>query len=143
MGSDAGLDTRNKDAKKLILVVDDDTALLECLSLMLEVGLGVEAVLAVDGEEALRLLDQQIPAVIVTDIRMPNIDGVELVRRVRERPDTRDIPIVVVSAVTTSREDAMRAGADDYVDKPFGMESILAKVRQHLAKAEAASARRS
>ncbi len=140
MGSDAELE-RNKDNRKLILVVDDDTALLECLSLMLEVGLGVEAVLAVDGEEALRLLDQKIPAVIVTDIRMPNIDGVELVRRVRERPATHDIPIVVVSAVTTSREDAMKAGADDYVDKPFGMDAILAKVRRHLAKAEEARAR--
>ncbi len=118
---------------EMVLVVDDDPYIREMVAMVLEEGLGVRTVLAADGREALRLLaDGNPPALVVTDVQMPNVDGAELVRQLRASPTARDVPVVVVAASPAWRDKAMRAGADDYLDKPFDVEALWGKIRKHL-----------
>jgi CheY-like chemotaxis protein len=118
-----------------VLVVDDDADIREMVALLLESELQVVALRAGDGCEALRLIDGapgQLPIFIVSDVRMPRVDGVELTRRLKAGPATHSIPVVVMTASVSARDDAVRAGADDYLDKPFDVDGLLAKVRPHL-----------
>jgi CheY-like chemotaxis protein len=119
-------------ARQTIMVVDDDPFIREVISVVLESELEVQVVQAEDGQDALRQLGGTKLAAIVTDVRMPNVDGVQLIRLLRGNVATHGIPIIVVAASREARNDAVSAGADDYVDKPFGADDLVAKVRQHL-----------
>ncbi len=114
------------------MVVDDDAFIREVISVVLESERDVQVVQAEDGQDALRLLDGTKPAAIVTDVRMPHVDGVQLIRTLRRDVGTHGIPIIVVAASRDARNDAVSAGADDYVDKPFGADDLVAKVRQYM-----------
>jgi CheY-like chemotaxis protein len=117
-----------------VLVVDDDEAIREMMATLVEVDLGLVVREAEDGAAAIALICQTLPKVVVTDVRMPNVDGVELVRRLRNFAATRSLPILIVAASIEARNEAMRAGADDYVDKPFDAELLLGKVRARLSR---------
>ena len=78
------------------------------------------------------MLAEQLPALIVTDVWMPRLDGVELVQRLRASPATWGIPVVVVAASRASREAAMDAGGNGYLDKPFDVDALIRKVQEHL-----------
>lgn len=116
-----------------ILVVDDEPQIRRSLQVSLEEK-GYSVFLADDGEKALHLLTDRPPDVIVMDLLMPGMDGIELTQRIRARST---VPIIFVSAIGEERKkvEALEIGADDYVTKPFGMEELLARIRSVLRRA--------
>ncbi|MCL4465286.1 MAG: response regulator [Chloroflexi bacterium] len=115
-----------------VLVVEDDPVARELLKEAIEAELGVRVVLAANGAEALRLLAEHCPQVVVTDARMPVMNGIELIRRLRRRPATYCLPVIVVTASLWLRHDALVAGADAYVDKPFDLDVLVRKIAQYV-----------
>ncbi len=117
----------------IVLVVDDDPEIRGLVEMVLQSEFGVVTVLAEDGQDALDRLGGVQPSMIVTDVRMPRVDGVELVRRLRASPDTERTPILVVAASTSARDAAMAAGGDDYLDKPFDIDALATKASHYLS----------
>src|SRR5437660_4184399 len=121
------------EGKQRILVVDDEPQLTRVLrrSLMAK---GYDVRIAGDGEFALQTFHDWPPALVITDLAMPNISGLELCRRLRA---TSDVPIIVLSVrgEEQTKVQALDAGADDYVTKPFGMDELLARIRAALRRA--------
>jgi two-component system KDP operon response regulator KdpE len=118
-----------------ILVVDDEPQITRVLKTTLSShGYGTRT--AGDGDEALQVMKDWSPDLVITDLRMPNMDGLELCRRVREKSL---IPIIVLSVKGEERTkvEALDAGADDYVTKPFNVNELLARVRAALRRAKA------
>jgi two-component system KDP operon response regulator KdpE len=118
-----------------ILVVDDETQITRVLKTTLQ-SQGYEVKTAADGESGLHLAMDWIPDLIVTDLSMPGMSGTELCRAVRERSQ---VPIIVLSVreEEKSKVDALDAGADDYVTKPFSVNELLARVRANLRRVAA------
>ncbi len=119
-----------------IWVVDDEPGVLRLLRVNLE-GKGYEVVTAETGEQALQAVSHRPPDLMVIDLRMPGMDGLELTRQVRGR---FSIPIIVLSGINDERSkvDALEKGADDYVTKPFGVEELLARIRAGLRRSAGA-----
>jgi two-component system KDP operon response regulator KdpE len=118
-----------------ILVVDDEPQITRVLKTTLSSqGYGVRT--ASDGDEALLILKEWTPDLVITDLRMPNLGGLELCRQIRARSR---IPIIVLSVKGEERikVEALDAGADDYVTKPFGVHELLARVRAAFRRAAA------
>src|SRR5436190_5216247 len=118
-----------------ILIVDDEPSLLTTMAPLLR-GRGYDVATATTGHAALDAVDRQPPQLVILDLGLPDIDGIEVCRRMREG---RAIPILVLSARGAERDKvaALDAGADDYVTKPFGAEELLARVRAALRRTEA------
>ena len=115
-----------------ILVADDEPKIRLFIRANLEAR-GYEVYLAQDGIEAIETAERVLPDLIVLDVNMPRMDGIEACRRIRE---WADMPIIVLS-VREDEKDKVRAlneGADDYVTKPFGMEELLARIRAALRR---------
>jgi len=125
----------NGPAKGNILVVDDEQQITRVLKTTLSSqGYGVRT--AGDGEEALLAMQDWPPDLVITDLRMPNLGGIELCRQIRAKSR---VPIIVLSVKGEERTkvDALDAGADDYVTKPFSVNELLARVRAALRRAVA------
>src|SRR5436190_3791991 len=121
-----------------ILVVDDEPNILATLAPLLRTR-GYDVTTAMNGRGALEAVERDNPDLIVLDLGLPDIDGVEVCRLVR---DGRATPILVLSArgAESDKVHALDAGADDYVTKPFGPEELLARVRVALRRTEPTSA---
>jgi two-component system KDP operon response regulator KdpE len=122
----------NSEAKKNILVVDDEAQIARVLKTSLSsLGYGIRT--AADGEEALQVIQEWSPDLIITDLRMPNMNGLELCREVRKKSR---VPIIVLSVKgeETIKVQALDAGADDYVTKPFSMNELTARLRAALRR---------
>jgi len=119
-----------------ILVVDDEPQITRVLKTTLA-SHGYSIRTAVDGDEAVQLMKEWPPDLLITDLRMPNMDGVALCRHVRAKSE---VPIIVLSVRGEERTkvEALDAGADDYVTKPFSVNELLARVRAALRRAAAA-----
>jgi two-component system, OmpR family, response regulator MprA len=117
-----------------ILVVDDDRAVREALRRALTLG-GFDVQMAENGEQALERIVQSIPDVVVLDIGLPGIDGLEVCRRVRRLGNR--VPILMLTArdAISDRIDGLDVGADDYMIKPFDVEELKARVRALLRRA--------
>jgi PAS domain S-box-containing protein/putative nucleotidyltransferase with HDIG domain len=118
--------------KGKILVVDDTPAALKLLTdLLIEQGYEVRS--AISGELALRSASSNPPDLVLLDIRMPVMDGYEVNRRLKAQPETRDIPVIFVSAASETEEKVrgFEMGAVDFVTKPYQREELLARVRTH------------
>jgi two-component system KDP operon response regulator KdpE len=116
----------------LILAVDDEAGILRLIRLELT-SQGFRVIIANDGEEALRLAEQQRPDIVVLDIVMPDMSGLEVMRRLRER---MSVPVILLTAKDHD-EDKVRGlelGADDYLVKPFNPEELSARVRAVLRR---------
>ena len=128
-----------EEGKQRILVVDDEPQLTRVLrrSLMAK---GYDVRIAGDGEFALQTFHDWPPALVITDLAMPNLSGLELCRRLRA---TSDVPIIVLSVrgEEQTKVQALDAGADDYVTKPFGMDELLARIRAALRRQPATDSR--
>jgi two-component system, OmpR family, KDP operon response regulator KdpE len=118
-----------------ILVVDDEAQIARVLRRSLAAR-GYEVQVAGCGEEALEIFNAWTPDLVITDLSMPNMGGLELCRRIRA---TSQAPIIVLSVKGEERSkvEALDAGADDYVTKPFGIDELLARVRATLRRAPA------
>jgi two-component system KDP operon response regulator KdpE len=116
-----------------ILVVDDETQITRVLRAALSAQ-RYDVRTANDPEEALRVFEEWSPDLVVTDLMMPEISGVDLCRAIRKKDKT---PILVLSVRDQERAkvEALDAGADDYVTKPFSIQELLARVRAHLRRA--------
>ena len=125
----------SKDEVRHILVVDDDAQIRRVLSTSLSAQ-GYEIRCANDGAEALQAIREWPPDVVITDLVMPNMSGVELCRRIRGESQ---VPIIVLSVREQEREkvEALDAGADDYITKPFHANELLARVRAQLRRVSA------
>ena len=111
-----------------ILVVEDEDALATLLQYNLEKeGYGVD--LCADGEEALIRIDEKQPDLVVLDWMLPTVSGIEVCRRLRQRPETRNLPIIMLTArgEETDRIRGLDTGADDYIVKPFSMSELTAR----------------
>ncbi|WP_347836227.1 phosphate regulon transcriptional regulator PhoB [uncultured Planktomarina sp.] len=123
-----------------VLVVEDEPAQLEILAYNLESD-GFLVSRARDGEEALLLIREDVPDVIVMDWMMPHLSGIEVCRRLKSNPETRSIPIIILSA-RSEDEDKVRGleiGADDYVVKPYSVVELMARVRSQLRRSRPSS----
>lgn len=121
--------------KQRILIVDDERQITRVLSRGLAAK-GYEVHVAADGEAALQTFGDWHPDLIITDLSMPNMNGLELCRRLRA---FSEVPIIVLSVKGEERAkvEALDAGADDYVTKPFGIDELLARIRATLRRAPA------
>src|SRR3989440_11855310 len=119
--------------KQRILVVDDEPQITRVLRRGLMTH-GYDVSVAPDGRSALQLFGDWPPDLVVTDLSMPNMDGLELCRRLRK---ISHVPIIVLSVrgEEQTKVAALDAGADDYVTKPFGMDELLARIRAALRRA--------
>ena len=122
--------------KANILVVDDEPQITRVLKTTLS-SRGYSIRTAIDGDDALLVMKSWTPDLVITDLRMPNMTGVELCRHVRAKSS---IPIIVLSVRNEERTkiEALDAGADDYVTKPFSIDELLARVRAALRRATTA-----
>jgi len=111
-----------------ILVVDDEPGVRGFLRDLLAEE-GYEVVLASDGEEALGLAELENPEVILLDINMPGIDGIEVCKRLKAREETRYIPIIIITALDDRGFLAYLEGADDFVTKPFNSMELTFRIR--------------
>jgi signal transduction histidine kinase len=128
-----GVDERNADGDlPYILCVDDNADMRAYLSRLLRARYDVEAV--ADGDAALRAVRRRIPDLVVSDVMMPGLDGMALLRRLREDPKTRMVPVVLLSAHAGEEAQigGFESGADDYLVKPFSSRAMLARVGAHL-----------
>jgi two-component system KDP operon response regulator KdpE len=125
---DEGAVPRERPATAHVLIVDDEPHLLRALSMNLS-GRGYRVTSATTGIAALELAAAQQPDLLVLDLGLPDIDGLEVIRRLRQ--GTADMPIIVLSARSASQEkvSALDLGATDYVTKPFDMNELVARLR--------------
>jgi two-component system, OmpR family, KDP operon response regulator KdpE len=119
-------------SKPIVLVVDDEPQILRVIRASLPLR-GYEVITASSGEEALDQIGKQVPDLIILDLVMPEMSGLDVCRRVRE---FSTVPIIVLSAkgAESDKVSALDLGADDYVTKPFGMDELLARVRAVLRR---------
>jgi CheY-like chemotaxis protein len=116
---------RNPNLEKKIIIVEDSDDSRDLLALMLKIQ-GYSISTASDGQEALRLIKLDCPDLIITDINMPNMNGIELIRQVRQLSECSHLPIVVMTAYGSGKlSDAISAGADQGVKKPVDFDSFI------------------
>jgi DNA-binding response OmpR family regulator len=113
-----------------VLLVEDDPVILRLLEVNFDLE-GFETVLARDGAEGIALARSERPDIVISDIMMPNVSGLELVTTLKGDPDTASIPIILLSAKAQSGDlkAGMEVGADDYVTKPFEPLDLVDRVR--------------
>ncbi len=118
-----------------VLVVEDEDALAELLQYNLKKE-GFRVSVAADGEEAMMLVEERQPDVVVLDWMLPKISGIEVCRRLRGRQETRNLPIIMLTArgEEADRIRGLDTGADDYIVKPFLMKELFARVRAILRR---------
>ncbi len=121
--------------KPFIVIAEDETSVSELLRYNLEAE-GYETAIANDGDEAMLLLDERIPDLMLLDWMLPKISGIEICRRVRTRQETANLPIIMLTARTeeADRIRGLETGADDYVTKPFSTNELMARVKAVLRR---------
>lgn len=124
-----------------VLLVEDEPAQREVLAYNLEAE-GFAVTQASDGEEAMMLVDEAQPDIIILDWMMPNLSGIEVCRRLKMRPETRGIPIILLSARAeeVDRVRGLETGADDYVIKPYSVLELMARARAQLRRVRPSTA---
>lgn len=126
--------------KPCVLVVEDEPAQREVLAYNLEAE-GFRVLRAGDGEAALLSVEEDQPDLIVLDWMMPHLSGIEVCRRLKTRPETRTIPVIMLSARSeeVDRVRGLETGADDYVVKPYSVAELMARVRSQLRRVRPSS----
>ena len=123
-----------KAATDYLLIVEDDPDILRLLEAALTFK-GYRVITAHNGKEGLELIETKHPAIVIADIMMPKLDGFGLVHRMRIHPETRDIPVVFITATYVSHDDrsfALHLGATRFLQKPLDLEKFLATVKDLL-----------
>ena len=125
--------SREKKVIKTIMTVDDSASVRMMVSFTLS-ELGFEIVEAMNGEEAIRILERKPIHMLITDVNMPHLDGISLVRKIRDNPGYRFLPIIILTteAQAGKKREGKRAGATGWIVKPFKPEELIAVVRKVL-----------
>ena len=120
-------------AAPIVLVADDDPDILRLVTLRLEKA-GFSVLNAADGEEALRAVHEHRPDLAIVDVRMPKMDGLELIRRIRSDDASREMGVIALSAAAQDANlaEGLEAGADEYIRKPFDPKELIELVRAQL-----------
>lgn len=113
--------------KRVVLAVDDSRTMRDMVAFTLE-GAGIEVIKACDGQDALQVLDGRSVDVIITDINMPKMDGIALVKELRSRPEFRDVPILILTTEGDGemKQKGRKAGATGWIVKPFDPDQLIA-----------------
>jgi len=116
-----------------ILVVEDDLDIMRILRHALE-GAGYQVISAYGGEDAIRKVKVQKPDLVLTDLAMPKVSGVEVIEVIKTDPETQHIPVIAVTAHTWDgiAQSAGQVGCDGYISKPFSARQIIQEVARHL-----------
>lgn len=124
-----------RDAQPHVLIIEDEPAQRELLAYNLEAE-GFRTSQAEDGEEALVMIAEEAPDVIVLDWMLPSVSGIEVCRQLKTRAETRNVPIIMLSARSeeVDKVRGLETGADDYVVKPYAISELLARVRTQLRR---------
>jgi two-component system, OmpR family, phosphate regulon response regulator PhoB len=124
----------------LVLVVEDEPAQREVLGYNLEAE-GFRVVMADSGDEALLLVAEERPDLVVLDWMLPGVSGIEICRRLKSRPETRSVPVIMLSARSeeVDRVRGLETGADDYVVKPYSVVELMARVRGQMRRVRPAT----
>lgn len=124
-----------QDARPTVLLVEDEPAQREVLSYNLDAE-GFRVISSDNGEDALLLVEEEMPDIIILDWMMPRLSGIEVCRRLKMRPETRSIPIIMLSARAeeVDRIRGLETGADDYVIKPYSVLELMARARAQLRR---------
>jgi len=130
----------SRTAQPLVLVVEDEPAQREVLSYNLEAE-GFDLVSADNGEDAMLLVEEERPDLIVLDWMLPSLSGIEVCRRLKLKNETRAIPIIMLSARAeeVDRVRGLETGADDYVVKPYSVIELMARIRAQLRRTRPAT----
>ena len=125
------------DMKPLILIVEDEAALATMLRYNLEKE-GYRVCEAGDGEEALTLVSERKPDLVVLDWMLPSLSGIEVCRQLRRKPATRELPIIMLTARGEEGDKirGLNTGADDYMTKPFSLPELMARIRAMLRRVQ-------
>ena len=125
------------DTKPLILIVEDEAALATMLRYNLEKE-GYRVCEAGDGEEALTLVSERKPDLVVLDWMLPSLSGIEVCRQLRRKPATRELPIIMLTARGEEGDKirGLNTGADDYMTKPFSLPELMARIRAMLRRVQ-------
>ena len=120
-----------------ILIVDDNATNLKLVAYLVKAN-GFDVDTAGDAETALEKIGTRKPDLILMDLQLPGIDGLELTRRLKSDPETRTVPIVAVTAYAMKgdQDKALAAGCDDYITKPIDTRTLPETIRRHLARLE-------
>ncbi|MBP6737441.1 MAG: phosphate regulon transcriptional regulator PhoB [Rhodobacteraceae bacterium] len=123
------------DPRPLVLLVEDEPAQREVLAYNLQAE-GFEVAQASNGEEALEAVADSAPDLILLDWMMPHVSGLEVCRRLKLRPETRNIPVIMLSARSeeVDKVRGLETGADDYVIKPYSVVELMARLKAHLRR---------
>ena len=118
-----------------ILVIDDDAAINELIKVNLELAY-YKVLTALDGNKGFALAKQELPDLIVLDVMMPEVDGYTVAKRIRENESTKDIPIIMLTALNMlqNKVQGFNIGVDDYLVKPFEMEELLVRIKALLKR---------
>ncbi|MDT8317151.1 MAG: response regulator [bacterium] len=121
-----------KPDKKTALIVEDSKALANMLSFLF-MSRGIKVTTATNGAKAMEQIKESAPDIIITDLMMPEMDGFELCKAVKKDPELKRIPLIVVSALsTTNKEQLLSIGADDYFQKPFQPAELISAAERAL-----------
>ena len=112
-----------------LLLVDDDPQLRHVVSMFFELE-GYHVIQARDGQDAINLLAEQVPDVILLDLMMPDIPGIEVCKHVRGTRRLKDVPVVIFTAAELDEEELQAAGADRFITKPYSLEGLRRVVRE-------------
>lgn len=119
-----------------ILIVEDETALLYALKAELSYN-GFEILEAMDGEKGLKILEEQKPDIIILDLLLPGIDGFEVLRRIKSKDETKNIPVIILTNLGDGEniEKGKKLGADDYLIKTdYSLEDVIKKIKDLINK---------
>ena len=134
----------NRTARTHVLVVEDEADIANLIKHALERGGDIDARIAASGDAALKAIVEQPPDLVLLDLNLPVLNGLEVCRIIRSRADTADMPIIIVTARTgeTDRVTGLDVGADDYLTQPFSLRELAARVRAVLRRRHLAAAGR-
>ncbi len=119
--------------KKKILIVDDDLDMIDLLQSQVK-ALGYDSIVAGDGKQAVDMATSQLPHLILMDIMLPVMDGLDATRQIRENPETSSIPILAVTAMASlkDKENCIQSGCDNYLSKPFTLAQLCFRIERLL-----------
>src|SRR2546428_13954510 len=129
--------------KSRVLIVEDEQDIAGLIKRTLERGAEAEAQIVHSGDAALKAVTEQAPDLIILDLNLPVLSGIEVCRILRSRSDARHVPIIMLTARTSEndRVTGLELGADDYVTKPFSLRELTARVRAVLRRSTSVEAR--